>query len=86
MTPRRDPPIDRYRDETVRIAPGDVRYTIDLDDDEVEKLAAGFTPRRVTERAYAMLEWKREAAQQWETYDDGRQSRQDPPQRRRKTV
>lgn len=82
MTPRRDPPIDRYRDETVRIAPGDVRYTIDLDDDEVEKLAAGYTPRRVTERAYAMLEWKREAAQQWGTYDAG----ENPPQRRRKTV
>lgn len=73
--PKRDPPIERYHDETVAIAPGDVRYTIDLDDDEIEKLAAGRTPRRVMDRAYAMLEWKREAAQQWGTYDPTHVSR-----------
>jgi hypothetical protein len=45
MPRKRDPPIDHYHDETVAYAPGDVRYTIDLDDDEIEKLAAGRTPR-----------------------------------------
>jgi hypothetical protein len=63
------PPVERYHDETVTIAPGDVRYTIDLDDDEVEKLASGHTPRRVMDRAYAMLAWKREAAQDWASYE-----------------
>jgi hypothetical protein len=82
MARKRDPPIDHYHDETVAVAPGDVRYTIDLDDDEIEKLAAGRTPRRVMDRCYAMLAWKREAAQDWGSYDP----RQNSDQRRRKTV
>jgi hypothetical protein len=82
MPRKRDPPIDHYHDETVAYAPGDVRYTIDLDDDEIEKLAAGRTPRRVMDRCYAMLAWKREAAQDWGSYDP----REDSDQRRRKTV
>jgi hypothetical protein len=60
--------VTNYRDQTARYAPGDVQYTIDLTDDEVEALASGRTPRRVTERAYAMLSWKREAAQDWGSF------------------
>jgi hypothetical protein len=75
MKAKHDAPIERYHDETLAIAPTGVRYTMDLDDDEVEKLASGRTPRRVMERAYAMLAWKREAAQEWETYDSTHVSR-----------
>jgi hypothetical protein len=57
-----------YRDHTARYLPGDVQYTMDLADDEVEKLAAGRVPSRVMDAAYAMLKWKREAAQDWEFY------------------
>jgi hypothetical protein len=70
MTRKHNPtPVEHYHDETVAYAPGDVQYTINLADDEVEKLAAGHTPRRVMDRCYAILAWKREAAQDWGSYD-----------------
>lgn len=68
MSKKREDPITRYHDETVVVAPGAVKYTLDLDDDEVEKLAAGRVPGRVMDRAYAMLKWKRDAAQDWGSF------------------
>lgn len=67
MKPKPDR-VTRYHDETLVVGPGEVKYTIDLDDDEIEKLASGRTPRRVMERAYAMLAWKREADQDWGSF------------------
>jgi hypothetical protein len=88
MARKRDAPIERYRDETVAIAPTGVRYTMDLDDDEIEKLASGRTPRRVMDRAYAMLAWKREAAQDWASYEPTNVSRvrRRPPERQHAPV
>jgi hypothetical protein len=74
MKPKHEP-VTRYHDETVLIRPGDVRYTMDLEDDEIEQLASGRTPRRVMDRAYAMLAWKREAAQDWGSYEPTHVSR-----------
>ena len=65
MVKRNADEIDRYHDVTAPYQPGDVRYTLDLTDDEVEKLAGGRVPGRVMDAAYRMLKWKREAAQDW---------------------
>jgi len=61
MTRKREEPITTYHDQTARYLPGDVQYLIDLLDDEIEALAGGRVPARVTEAAYKMLAWKREA-------------------------
>lgn len=66
MSPRQrklidDPPIpDRVKDETVTVPRGEVTYTFDLDDEEVEQLATGLCPARIAKIAWEALGWKRE--------------------------
>lgn len=69
MAKRQKPePVTTLTDETIVIPKGEVSYWILADDDEIEKLAAGFCPRRIRESAYNMLGWKREAAQDWASF------------------
>jgi hypothetical protein len=50
---------DEVRDETLLPAPGDVRYTLVLNDEQVELLSRGVVSEALCCRAYKMLEWKR---------------------------
>jgi hypothetical protein len=61
--------ITMFRDETAVIPAGDVSYWLLLDDDEVEALASGRCPKRITERAWGMLSWRRTANQDWASYN-----------------
>jgi hypothetical protein len=62
--------VAMFTNETIVIPEGQTKYWILAEDDEIEKLASGRVPRRIVEQAYAMLGWKREAAQDWESHDD----------------
>ncbi|HUC40860.1 MAG TPA: hypothetical protein VMR92_08515 [Gemmatimonadales bacterium] len=53
---------DAVRDETVTVPKGETEYWLLLDDAEVELLATGLCPERVSRRAWEMLAWKREQA------------------------
>ncbi len=57
-----DPPdaLDLH-DESIVIAPGETRYVLHLNDDEVEALAAGICSERLARVAHQLLGWKREA-------------------------
>jgi hypothetical protein len=50
---------DEVRDETFLPAPGQVRYTLILSDEQVELLSRGVVSEALCCRAYKMLEWKR---------------------------
>lgn len=51
---------DLVKDEAVIVPLGETRYTIDLDDADVELLAQGICPESIAKRCYGMLDWKRE--------------------------
>lgn len=60
--------ITCYKDEAIVMPPGAVEYWVKLDDEEVEKLASGRCSNRVADRCWRMLEWKREASQDWASF------------------
>lgn len=51
---------DLVKDETVTVSRGEVTYTLDLDDAQVEQMAAGICPDVVSKKCWEMLSWKRE--------------------------
>lgn len=48
------------KDETVTVPRGDVTYTFNFDDAEIELMATGVCPARVAQIAWEALSWKRE--------------------------
>jgi len=52
---------DEVRDETFLPAPGQTRYHLTLNDEQVELLAQGICSEALAERAFALLWWKRQA-------------------------
>ena len=57
-----DTTIETVRDETFLPAPGEVRYELTLNDEQVELLSRGVVSEALCGRAYKMLEWERTAA------------------------
>lgn len=53
---------DTIIDETVTVPRGEVTYTFNFDDAEVELMATGVCPARVAQMAWESLGWKREHA------------------------
>ena len=56
-----DTTIEAVRDETFLPAPGEVRYELTLNDEQVELLSRGVVSEALCRQAYTMLEWKRMA-------------------------
>ena len=50
---------DEIRDETLLPPPGQVRYSLLLNDEQVELLSRGVVSETLACRCYKMLEWKR---------------------------
>lgn len=67
--------VTQFRDETAIIPTGETAYCwLLLDEEEVDKLAAGFCPQRIQERAWNMLSWRRTAQQDWANYQPAKKA------------
>jgi len=56
------PVPDEVRDEEYTIPKGETRYSLCLSDEQMELLARGIVCEEISQRAFRMLEWKRQSA------------------------